>query len=86
MGLIDDTVVGYYALAVGSVDRDVAPDRVKNGLAKHATPITLLAPLAVDLHLRIPVLRLLHRSFTRSYPAGTSLHPLEEASQPEMSF
>jgi hypothetical protein len=84
--LIDDTVVGYYVLAVGSVEQDVAPDRVKNGLAKQATQITLLAPFAVDRHLRIPVLRLLHRGFTRSSPAGTSLHPLEEASQPEMSF
>jgi predicted N-acetyltransferase YhbS len=50
VGLADDTVIGYYALAVGSVEQDQAPDRVKKGLAKHAIPIMLLARVAVDLH------------------------------------
>lgn len=50
VGLVDSTVVGYYALAVGSVEQDAAPDRVKKGLAKHAIPIMLLARLAVDHH------------------------------------
>jgi hypothetical protein len=36
--MIDDTVVGYYVLAVGSVEQDVASDRVKNGLAKQVIP------------------------------------------------
>ncbi len=51
VGLVDDSVVGYYALAVGSVEQDLAPERMKKGLAKHAIPIImLLARLAVDLH------------------------------------
>ncbi|MEC4889388.1 MAG: GNAT family N-acetyltransferase [Nitrospira sp.] len=50
VGVVDDTIVGYYALAVGSVEQAMAPERVKKGLAKHAIPIMLLARLAVDLH------------------------------------
>lgn len=49
VGLADETVIGYYALAVGSVEQEHAPERVKKGLAKHAIPIMLLARLAVDL-------------------------------------
>jgi hypothetical protein len=42
----------------------------------------LLAPFAVDRYLRIPVLRLLRPSFTRSYPAQTlSTHQKKRASQ-----
>ena len=48
VGLVDHTVVGYYALAVGSVEHEQAPERVKKGLAKHSIPIMLLARLAVD--------------------------------------
>lgn len=48
VGLVGSTVVGYYALAVGSVEQEKAPERVKKGLAKHAIPIMLLARLAVD--------------------------------------
>lgn len=48
VGLVGPTVVGYYALAVGSVEQEEAPERVKKGLAKHAIPIMLLAQLAVD--------------------------------------
>jgi GNAT superfamily N-acetyltransferase len=48
VGLVDHTVVGYYALAVGSVEQEQAPERVKKGLAKHSIPIMLLARLAVD--------------------------------------
>lgn len=50
VGLVGPTVVGYYALAVGSVEQEEAPERVKKGLAKHAIPIMLLARLAVDRH------------------------------------
>ena len=50
VGLVDNIVVGYYALAVGSVEQENAPERVKKGLAKHSIPIMLLARLAVDLH------------------------------------
>lgn len=48
LGLVNQTVVGYYALAVGSVELEVAPERVKKGLARHSIPIMLLARLAVD--------------------------------------
>nr|WP_281719843.1 GNAT family N-acetyltransferase [Nitrosomonas nitrosa] len=48
VGLVDQTVVGYYALAVGSVEQALAPERIKKGLAKHSIPIMLLARLAVD--------------------------------------
>lgn len=50
VGLDDSTVIGYYALAVGSVEHEDAPERMKKGLAKHSIPILLLARLAVDLH------------------------------------
>lgn len=50
VALVDDTVVGYYALAVGSVEQEDAPDRLKKGLAKHSIPIMLLARLVVDRH------------------------------------
>jgi len=48
--LAGETVIGYYALAVGSVEQEHVPERVKKGLAKHAMPIKLLARVAVDLH------------------------------------
>lgn len=50
VGTADKTVIGYYALAVGSVEQEHAPERVKKGLAKHSIPLLLLARLAVDLH------------------------------------
>jgi GNAT superfamily N-acetyltransferase len=43
------TVVGYYALAAGSVERAQAPTRVTAGLARHPVPVILLARLAVDV-------------------------------------
>lgn len=49
VGLADETVIGYYALAVGSAEQDHAPARIKKGLAKHSIPIMLLARLAIDL-------------------------------------
>jgi GNAT superfamily N-acetyltransferase len=49
VGLVDDTVVGYYSLATGSVEPERAPARVKKGLARRqSVPIMLLARLAVD--------------------------------------
>lgn len=44
----DDVVVGFYSLAVGSVDRGTAPSRVVKGLARHPVPVMILARLAVD--------------------------------------
>lgn len=43
-----DAVVGFYSLAVGSVEPDVAPSRVMRGLARHSVPVMILARLAVD--------------------------------------
>jgi GNAT superfamily N-acetyltransferase len=42
-------VVGYYALAAGSVEPGKAPERVKKGLGRHPIPVILLARLAVDI-------------------------------------
>lgn len=47
VGLLGDTVIGYYTLAVGQVSRDEAPERLTRGLARHPVPIMLLARLAV---------------------------------------
>lgn len=44
-----NNVVGYYSLAVGSVEHDIVPSRIKKGLARHPIPIMVLARLAVDL-------------------------------------
>jgi len=43
-----DEVVGFYSLAVGSVDPESAPSRVMKGLARHQVPVMILARLAVD--------------------------------------
>lgn len=44
----DDSVVGFYSLAVGSVDPGTAPARVLKGLARHPVPVMILTRLAVD--------------------------------------
>jgi GNAT superfamily N-acetyltransferase len=41
-------VVGFYSLAVGSVDPGEAPTRVTKGLARHPVPVMILARLGVD--------------------------------------
>lgn len=41
-------VIGFYSLAVGSVDPEAAPPRVIKGLARHPVPDMILARLAVD--------------------------------------
>lgn len=43
-----DVVVGFYSLAVGSVDPEATPSRVMKGLARHPVPVMILARLAVD--------------------------------------
>lgn len=48
VGVADHTVIGYYSLAVGSVEYEQAPARVTKVLAHHPIPIMLLARLAVD--------------------------------------
>ena len=41
-------VVGFYSLAVGSVELEEASSRVRKGLARHSVPVMILARLAVD--------------------------------------
>jgi GNAT superfamily N-acetyltransferase len=41
-------VVGYYALAAGSVTHDESPGRISKGLARHPIPVVTIARLAVD--------------------------------------
>jgi GNAT superfamily N-acetyltransferase len=41
-------VVGYYSLAVGSVQREDSPSRAVKGMARHPVPVMILARLAVD--------------------------------------
>ena len=48
VALADQTAIGYYSLAVGSVEYEKAPERVAKGLAHHPIPVMLLARLAVD--------------------------------------
>lgn len=43
-------VVGFYSLAVGSVEPTTAAPRVIKGIAQHPVPVMVLARLAVDLH------------------------------------
>jgi GNAT superfamily N-acetyltransferase len=42
------SVVGFYSLVVGSVEREAAAPRVTKGLSKHPVPVMILARLAVD--------------------------------------
>ena len=44
----DGEVVGYYSLAVGSVEPAGAAPRVAKGLPRHPVPVMILARLAVD--------------------------------------
>jgi GNAT superfamily N-acetyltransferase len=43
-----DEVVGFYSLAVGSVEHQSVPLRVIKGLARYSVPVMILARLAVD--------------------------------------
>lgn len=43
------SVVGFYSLAVGSVDPSNAAPRVTKGIPQHLVPVMMLARLAVDL-------------------------------------
>lgn len=42
-------VVGYYSLAVGSIEHESALSRIRKALARHRIPIMILARIAVDL-------------------------------------
>lgn len=45
---LNSEVVGFYSLAVGSVDPEDTPARVMKGLARHPAQVMILARLAVD--------------------------------------
>lgn len=64
-----DVVVGFYSLAVGSVDPDAAPSRVMKGLARHPVPVMILARLAVDReHQRKGLVKLCSRMHCYARP------------------
>lgn len=44
----NDRVVGYHALALGSISHEEATERAKKGMPRHPIPVVLLARLAVD--------------------------------------
>ena len=46
--LLEQKVVGYYALATGGVDKSDAPSRIIKGVPAHPVPVIILARLAVD--------------------------------------
>jgi GNAT superfamily N-acetyltransferase len=46
------SVIGYYSLAAGSVERTQVPARVAKGVPQHPVPVVLLARLAVDQGLQ----------------------------------
>lgn len=48
VAVLEDKVVGYYSLVVGSVTHDDAPERLKKGIPRHPVPIVFLARLAID--------------------------------------
>jgi len=45
--LQEDRVIGYYALAAGSVHKHESPERIAKGLANHPISVVVLARLAV---------------------------------------
>ena len=47
LGLADNSVIGFYSLAVGQVLYNNASERLKKGLPRHPIPIMLLARMAV---------------------------------------
>ena len=49
VALVEGRVVGFYTLAVGSVEYDVAAPSLQKGRPRRSIPIMLLARLAVDL-------------------------------------
>ena len=52
LGISDETVVGFYSIAVGSVGHTSAPKKVSRGLPRYDIPIFLLARLAIDLDMQ----------------------------------
>jgi len=50
VGVSDATVLGYYSLAVASIQHEQAPKKIARGLPKYAIPVMLIGRLAVDLN------------------------------------
>ncbi len=46
---VSPVVLGYYALAAGSVEPAEAPDRLQKGTSRHSIPVVLLTRLGVDV-------------------------------------
>ncbi len=46
------SVIGYYSLAAGAVEKARAPGRVSKGIPNYPVPVVLLARLAVDLRFQ----------------------------------
>lgn len=44
----DERVIGFYSLAMGSVEKAATPPRLVRGLPRHPVPMVLVARLAVD--------------------------------------
>ena len=44
-----DRVAGYYALAAGGIEREVAPARVSQRLGRYPIPVVILTRLGVDI-------------------------------------
>ena len=47
VGQVEETIVGFYSLAVSQIEYCDAPDRLRKGVARHPVPVVLLARLAV---------------------------------------
>jgi GNAT superfamily N-acetyltransferase len=52
LGLMDESIIGYYTLVASHVEFDDAPQRLRKGLARHPVPTMLLARLAVQAGLQ----------------------------------
>ena len=60
------SVVGFYSLAVGSVDPGAAAPRLIKGVPRHPVPVMILARLAVDVaHQRVGLGRALLKDALR---------------------
>ena len=44
----ESIIAGYYSIAAASAQHGESPERLKKGLARHPSPVLLLARLAVD--------------------------------------
>lgn len=48
VALRENSVLGYYSLTTGSIQKHESPERIAKGLARHPIGVVLLARLAVD--------------------------------------